>query len=242
MKRLLLTITALVLYLNVFGQDGSSFSYHAVIHDKTGNILIAHPATLRISILQGNAFDSTVYSEIHKVNTDQYGMASVTVGKGTALTGDFSEVEWNNDKYFLRVEADVNSGTDFIDMGTTEILNVRSASDRKSGSKIIEDRLFISRKFVGTFLDYRHTGPDTYNGPNLIWIKTSMENIYGKISAYGKKCKFSPGDKLYIRRSNFSPGGISGYWIYQIENDSAVYYKATEFQHDRKEEIETWFN
>lgn len=109
-------------------------------------------------------------------------------------------------------------------------------------SKMNEEKLFISRKFVGTFIEYRHTGPDTYNGPNIIWIKTSLESIYGKISAYGKKCKFSVGDKLYLRRSNYSPGGVSGYWVYQIENDSKVYYKTTDFQHDRKVLTETFFN
>jgi hypothetical protein len=107
---------------------------------------------------------------------------------------------------------------------------------------MIEEKLFVNRKFVGTFVDYRHTGPNTLNGPNIIWIKTSLESIYGKISAYGKKCKFSVGDRLYLRRSNFSPGGVSGYWVYQIENDSAVYYKATDFQHDRKVSIETIFD
>ena len=89
MKRLLLTLTALVLSLIVFGQEGSSFSYHAVIHDKEGKLLISHEASLRISILQGNAFDSIVYSEIHNVTTDQYGMASIVIGKGTAVAGDF---------------------------------------------------------------------------------------------------------------------------------------------------------
>lgn len=242
MKRLLLTLTAIVLGLIVFGQESSSFDYHAVLHDRDGNILAMHAASLRISILQGNAFDSVRYSEIHNITTDQFGMASIVIGKGTALTGDFSKIEWSNDKYFLRVEADVKGGNNFVDLGTTEILAFQNqAVPRKKETKIIEDKLFISRKFVGTFLDYRHTGPDTYNGPNLIWIKTSMENIYGKISAYGKKCKFSVGDKLYVRRSNFSPGGVSGYWIYQIENDSGVYYKATDFQHDRKVEIESWF-
>jgi hypothetical protein len=90
-------------------------------------------------------------------------------------------------------------------------------------------------------VDYRQTGPDTYNGPNIIWVKTSMDEIFGKISAYGKKCKFLVGDKLYIKRTFLSPGGVSGYWVYRIENDSSVYYRVTDFQHDRKVFVETWF-
>jgi len=90
-------------------------------------------------------------------------------------------------------------------------------------------------------MDYRHTGPESFAGPNIIWIKTSMDNTFGKISAYGKKCDFSPGDRLYIRRIYYTPGGVFGYWEYQIENDSSIYYKVSEFQHDNEVSITTWF-
>jgi hypothetical protein len=243
MKRILTALLSVFLCLEIHGQAMQSINYSAIIHDKDGKPLLSKPVTLRLSVLTGNAFDSISYSEYHKVFTDQYGLASCIIGKGEALSGSFSTIEWEK-KSFLKVEADIDDGRGFIDMGTTEIVTVNttaSANSKKSGNSITEDKIFISRKFVGTFIDYRHTGPESYNGPNLIWIKTSLENIYGKISAYGKKCKFSPGDKLYIRRSNFVPGGISGYWIYQIENDSSVYYKVTDFQHDSKVDVETWF-
>ena len=106
---------------------------------------------------------------------------------------------------------------------------------------IEEDTLLITRKYVGEFVDYRHTGPDTYSGFNVIWIKTSLDTLYGKFSAYGRKCKFAPGNRLYVRRDYFVPGGVSGYWIYRIENDSDLSYELTEFQHDREVSIDTWF-
>ncbi len=104
-----------------------------------------------------------------------------------------------------------------------------------------EDEFIITRKFVGVFISYRHTGPKNYEGPNLIWIKTSMENRYGKISALGKTCEFKLGDKLYLRRKFFNPGMSAGYWLYTIENDSAVSYKATELQHDKRVYVKTLF-
>ena len=103
------------------------------------------------------------------------------------------------------------------------------------------NELLITRKYVGEYLEYRHTGPETYSGFNVIWIKTSLDTLYGKFSAYGKKCKFAPGDRLYLRRDYYVPGGVSGYWVYKIENDSELAYKLTEFQHDREVSIETWF-
>lgn len=115
------------------------------------------------------------------------------------------------------------------------------SSVRKNETAIPEDNLIITRKYVGDFIEYRHTGPENYEGPNIIWIKTTMEDQYGKISAYGRKCDFASGDRLYLRRIFYSPGIVSGYWVYLIENDASVSYRATDLQHDREVFIKAWF-
>ncbi len=112
---------------------------------------------------------------------------------------------------------------------------------QRSSSSIAEDELIITRKYIGDFIEFRHTGPENYDGPNIIWLKTTLENTYGKISAYGKKCDFSEGDRLYLRRVYYSPGIVSGYWVYYVENDTSVSYRATDLQHDREVYIKSWF-
>lgn len=115
------------------------------------------------------------------------------------------------------------------------------STSKKSSYFLGEDEMFVTRKFLGNFLDYRHTGPETFNGPNIIWIKTSMDNIYGKISAYSKKCEFSVGDRIYLKRAYYNPGVVSGFWEYQVENDSSVFYRVSEFQYDKKVLVQSWF-
>jgi hypothetical protein len=111
----------------------------------------------------------------------------------------------------------------------------------QSSATLEEDEFIITRKYVGDYIDFRHTGSDNFSGTSLIWIKTSMENTYGKISAYGKSCEFSVGERLYLTRKFYSPGGISEYWIYTIENDSSLYYRLTDFQNDHKVLAKDWF-
>ncbi|MDZ7633267.1 MAG: hypothetical protein U5L72_02015 [Bacteroidales bacterium] len=120
-------------------------------------------------------------------------------------------------------------------------LTVSCGSLRKPSATIEEDELIITRKYVGDFVEHRQTGPENYDGPNMIWIKTSMEDEYGKISAYGRKCEFAAGDRLYLRRTFYSPGIVSGYWVYTVENDASVSYRATDLQHDRAVFIKAWF-
>ncbi|MGB8492616.1 MAG: hypothetical protein WCE64_16300 [Bacteroidales bacterium] len=119
------------------------------------------------------------------------------------------------------------------------VLGISCATGQKTGL-VAEDEMFITRKYIGTFVDYRQSEPQTFGGPHLIWIKTSMDSTFGKISAYGRKCDFAPGEKLYLRRTYYAPG-VFGYWVYQIENDSSVFYRASEYQYDSKVLVQNWY-
>lgn len=100
----------------------------------------------------------------------------------------------------------------------------------------------LTRKYVGNFVEYRQHVPVKLGEPYLIWIKTTMDSTYGKISAYSDRCDFRKGDRLFIKRTLLSPGTISSYWIYQIESDdNSIFYRLSDFQHDRKNLINSWF-
>ena len=245
MKRLLLVLVVSCLCYILTGQVPQSFNYQTIIREPSGEVMASKRVSLKFSILPDLTYDTVVYSEIHNVLTDKFGFVSVTIGNGTDKTGSFSSIDWNEYSYFLRTEIDTAGGKTYSEMGPVQVLNEPAArhskASKKTGPIFQEDKLFISRKYVGKFLDFRQTGPKDSNGPNIIWIKTSLEATLGKISAYGKKCEFSVGDNLYIRRAYYSPGGVSGFWVYQIENDSSVYYRVTDFQYDHKVYAETWF-
>lgn len=109
-------------------------------------------------------------------------------------------------------------------------------------SSVQEDSLMLTRKYIGNFIEYRQHVPEKVGEPYLIWIKTTMDSTYGKISAYSDRCDFNPGDRLYIKRILLSPGIISSYYEYQIESDdNPSVYKLSEFQHDRRSLIKSWF-
>jgi len=120
------------------------------------------------------------------------------------------------------------------------LLLTACASTKQSSVK--EDSILLTRKYVGNFVEYRQHIPEKLGEPYLIWIKTTMDSTYGKISAYGERCDFQKGNRLFVRRIMLSPGPLSTYWEYLIESDeNPVTYKLSEFQHDRKNLISTWF-
>jgi len=75
-------------------------------------------------------------------------------------------------------------------------------------SLLTEDELFITRKYVGNFIEYRHTCPERFGVPHIIWIKTTMKDTYGKISAYSRDCKFIEGEMLLMPELGLVTGHI----------------------------------
>jgi hypothetical protein len=245
MKKLLFCFFVFVFCRVATGQEVEPFRYQAIVRNVAGEVVAEQSVSFKFSILKDSTGGEVVYSEQQRVTSSKTGLISLFIGEGSGKTGDFASIDWSSESYFLKIELDASGDSSYTDVGTIQLLRIpyelNAIASRKSPTPLTEEGLFITRKYIGQFIDYRHTGPETYGGPNIIWIKTSMEKTYGKISAYGKKCDFSVGDNLYLKRSYYSPGGVSGYWVYQVENDSSVFYRCTNFQHDKKVLIETWF-
>lgn len=117
---------------------------------------------------------------------------------------------------------------------------ISCTTTNKPETAIEEDRLYVTRRYIGDFEDFRHTAPARFGDPHMIWIKTTQDSTFGKLSAYSKDCDFNAGDRLYLRRKYVTPG-VFGYWMYQIENDSSVFYRLSEFQNDKKVLIQSWY-
>ena len=120
-------------------------------------------------------------------------------------------------------------------------LSVCCSSTKKPAISDGDSQLVTTRRFAGLFIEYRATITEDLPRVEVIWIKTSLENRYGKICAQGKKCEFTKGDRLYFTKKYYSPGMVGGRWEYFIENDSLVRYQLTEYQSDKHVLTETWF-
>jgi hypothetical protein len=245
MKGLLLFFIAFVFCAAGICQMPESISYQTVVRNASGESVKTKPVAFRFSILSGSITGTVVYSESQTGTTNSDGIVSFSIGSGTEKRGNFSAIDWNGDSYFLKVEQDLTGGSSYNEMSVVQLLNIANESKKKAPKRttefLLEDEFLVTRKFVGEFVDYRHTGPDQNDGNNIIWIKTSMDKTFGKLSVYGKACEFTVGENLYIRRIFYSPGNVTGYWIYQLENDSSLFYRLSEFQYDKKVFVETLF-
>jgi hypothetical protein len=115
----------LMVFLNqAFAQVPQAFNYQAVARNSSGTLLQNQALGVRLSIHQGTAGGTVVYSERQTPTTNQFGLFSVTLGEGTALSGIFSFITWSTGNYWLQVEMDATGGTTYTDMGTSQLLSV----------------------------------------------------------------------------------------------------------------------
>jgi hypothetical protein len=123
--KLLISLGALIFIpIILSAQVPGAFKYQAVARDNSGQIIPGRDVSLRISIIQGNPLGTVIYSEIHDIQTNTFGLINLEVGNGTIVSGTFLEIKWGDDKYYLKVEMDPDGGTTFNEMGTSQILSV----------------------------------------------------------------------------------------------------------------------
>jgi hypothetical protein len=132
MKKLF-TLLALIATIAIKAQAPQGFNYQATVRNSSGQLLVNQIVLVKFKILKNSATGDIVYSETQTANTDDLGQINLVVGQGTAPTGTFSTINWDSGSYYLGIE--LNSGSGYVEMGTTQLLSVPYALyAEKSGS------------------------------------------------------------------------------------------------------------
>ena len=121
MKKLY-TLLAIIATIATFAQAPQGFNYQATVRNSTGALIVNQIVLVKFNVYQNNATGTLVYSENQTANTDDLGHINLVVGQGTATTGTFSSINWGTGNYYLGIE--LNTGSGYVAMGTTQLLSV----------------------------------------------------------------------------------------------------------------------
>ncbi len=189
MKTLQLLIIFSALTLSLFAQAPQSFKYQAVARNNEGAVVANSPIGLKISVLKGSASGSTVYSEVFTAVSNASGVFNVNIGTGEVLSGNFDQINWGEDSYFLKLEMDINGGNDYVEMGTSQLLSVPYSLYAASVYlRYSDDTLWVGDQYVvltggggppaGTVTDYDGNVYQTVEIGNQIWIKENLRSLH----------------------------------------------------------------
>jgi len=143
MKKILLTVTSLVVTLLVMAQSPNLMNYQGVARNAVGNVLPNQNIALRLSILNGGPAGTSVYSETRNVITNAFGLFNVVVGSPGAIntTGTIGGINWTafgagSGPKYLQVEIDPTGGTSFVNVGSTQLVSVPYALNAAAAAPV----------------------------------------------------------------------------------------------------------
>ena len=114
----------------------NAFNYSAVARNAAGLPIATTTIGIQITILKTSTTGVSQYSENHFVNTDAFGLFNLVIGAGAVQSGSMATIDWSNDNYYLKVGMDGTGGTNFLTMGTTQLLSVPYALYAKSAGSV----------------------------------------------------------------------------------------------------------
>ena len=122
----------ILLTASVFAQTPQKMSYQAVIRDNSDALVTNTQVGIQISILQGSANGTVIYTETQTPTTNNNGLVSIEIGGGN----DFSTIDWANDIYFIKTETDLAGGVNYTITGTSQLLSVPYALHAKTAETV----------------------------------------------------------------------------------------------------------
>jgi uncharacterized protein (TIGR02145 family) len=116
------TLLALIALTTIFAQAPHGFNYQATVRNSSGTLIVNQNVNFKFNIMLNSATSLPVFSETHMAPTDDLGQVNLVIGQGTATVGSFSTINWANGNYYLGIE--LNTGSGYVAMGTTQLLSV----------------------------------------------------------------------------------------------------------------------
>ncbi|MBM3403701.1 MAG: hypothetical protein FJY10_02285 [Bacteroidetes bacterium] len=124
MKKVIFLLVGVLLAIFTIAQGPQAFKYQSLVRDNAGNLLTSQNVSFRMSIIRGPIPGLVVYTEIHVVLANAFGLANLEIGRGTPAIGSFAMIDWSASPFYLKTEVDIMGGSSFVDMGTSELLSV----------------------------------------------------------------------------------------------------------------------
>ncbi|OFX25283.1 MAG: hypothetical protein A2033_07575 [Bacteroidetes bacterium GWA2_31_9] len=231
-NQLYITLAFALLNFSAFSQAPQAFKYQALATYSNGNPIANQLVSFRINLLQGSTSGTSVYTETHAITTNEEGLVNLEIGNGSG-GGNMNTVDWANGPYFIKVEMDTTGGSNYILMGTSQLLsvpyalysnNVRLNKNNENLElyitdngeiipiKIITDTLGLPCSGAATVTDYDGNIYNTVQIGNQCWFKENLKTTH-----------YSDGSPLVDGAAigNISSDYTTKYWF--VYNDSLQY-------------------
>jgi len=110
--------------------------YQTVVKDQNNRVYKNEAVKFRFSIYENPITKNVKYIETHAVTTSDMGIVYLNIGGGQKEMGNFEDVDWSRDDHGMKVELDIDGGTNYADMGEVGFQRVPYAIHAETATHI----------------------------------------------------------------------------------------------------------
>jgi hypothetical protein len=164
-------------------QVPQKFNYQGIARDAKGNPIAKQQMALKLSVLPTADASIPEYEETQMVNTNDFGLYTLQIGNGTVIAGDMKTVKWETGNKYIKVAIDPKGGTEYAEMGTTQLLSVPYAIYADKAGSATESTTKGTRaggvttpigSTGATNYLAKFTGPNEIDKSNLLIVANSL--------------------------------------------------------------------
>ena len=188
---ILLFLTATIGYSQSYVPEG--INYQAVVYDEENLnpgldakdfVLRNQNVSIRFTIIETTVNGNEVFQETHTTKTDNFGLFSIIIGKGTQISSNaFSAITWGKTAHFLKVEIDKKGESNYINMGVQELWSVPYSLSTKYAENAGNGIIAVSDNGDGT-MTFDYQNGSKYTTPKLVGL-TGPKGDIGLTGAQG---------------------------------------------------------
>ncbi len=166
----------------LMAQPPAGIPFQAVAKDPLGNPAKSRKVFVKDIIIQNTPNGNKVWEEAHETQTNEDGVYTITIGRGTKATAipikDLSQIDWANGPFFINVKMAVApsipaawwvAADNYLDMGTTQMMSVPYALFAGNAS-VTNVTQSITPGPINTFLTTDSLG-------NVAWTTPQSANV-----------------------------------------------------------------
>ena len=243
MKRIFTVLSAVSLSVSLWAQGQQKLRYQLVIRNESNSLITNNSVAMKISILQGSENGTVVYEETHASRTNDNGLASLSIGAGKTLSGEFTKIDWSKGPNFVKTETDVTGGVNYSLTTVSELISVPYALNSGNGIKNVSatgDTLNLTN---GNFLiipgiSSSQPKPTSGSGPNITDVDgNTYKTVYiGTQQWMGENLKVSK----YSDGTNFPNITDNKQWQKNITG-AWSYYKNDDANNEKYGKLYNWY-
>ena len=177
MTKYILLILSMAFVSASHAQIPQAFSFQSLVLDESGDPVTEKQIGVQIQITESMATGPAIYVESHTPTTNVNGIYTIDIGNGNTTMGDFMDIDWLGGNKFVSVFHDIEGGTIFSLVGSSQLLSVPYAL--AAGTSFIEPMIYVSlEKLRTTTIDINDPDPDEFVSFRYEWIQGIPETVF----------------------------------------------------------------